>query len=142
MKLINKVLIALMIFLGSSIVNVMTGQEEEETIKSMAEFEKTTYDFGDIVQGKPVKAVFKVKNTSMVPLTIQRVKPTCGCTVADYPKDPIMPGETGKIVATYNAKGVGPFTKTVYVYTNSTDPKITLYMKGNQIKPDQAKSED
>ena len=137
MKTVNSFAIALVLFLGTSYGYVVNAQQEEEQIKSMAEFDKTTYDFGNIVQGVPVKAIFKVKNTSLVPLTITNVKPSCGCTVADYPKDPILPGETGEIVATYNAKGIGPFTKTVTVYSNSSEPTIVLHLKGTQVKADE-----
>lgn len=141
MKILNRLLIVVILFIAGSLLNVVKSQEEP--IKPMAEFSTTTYDFGKIEQGIPAKAIFKVKNTSLVPLIISNVKPTCGCTIADYPKEPIRPGETGEIAATYNAKGLGSFSKTVYVYTNSEQSQITLYMKGVVVKKeDLEKAED
>lgn len=131
MKVLNKLAIVIMIVTGLSFVNKTMAQESE--LKPMAEFDKTTHDFGQVPQGIPVKAIFKVKNTSMVPLVITNVKPTCGCTVADYPREPIKPGETGEIAATYNARSVGPFTKTVHVYTNTNEGLVDIYMKGEVV---------
>ena len=127
----NKLAIVTMMIIGLSFVNKTIAQDSE--LKPMAEFDKTTHDFGKVPQGIPVKAIFKVKNTSMVPLVITNVKPTCGCTVADYTKEPIKPGEMGEIAATYNAKSVGPFTKTVHVYTNTAESIVDVYMKGEVV---------
>ena len=133
MKKRTQVISFIFVLAGFLFTNNLMAQEESETIKPMAEFNVTTYEFGKIQQGIPAKATFIVKNTSMVPLVITNVKPTCGCTVADYPKEPIRPGETGEIVATYNAKTPGNFTKTVKVFTNTAEGLINLYMKGEVI---------
>jgi hypothetical protein len=93
----------------------------------------TTIDFGKIEQGKPVTAEFLFQNPSMVPLIISSVRPTCGCTVADYTKEPVQPGKSGKIGVTYNAASSGPFTKSILVSTNADEANITLIIKGEVV---------
>jgi hypothetical protein len=93
----------------------------------------TTLDFGKIEQGKPVSAEFEFKNPSMVPLIISSVRPTCGCTVADYPKEPVQPGKSGKISVTYNAAASGFFQKSILVSTNATEGNTSLIIKGEVI---------
>lgn len=93
----------------------------------------TTKDFGKIEQGKPVAAEFEFKNPSMVPLIISSVRPSCGCTVADYPKEPIQPGKAAKISITYNAAASGMFQKSVLVTSNATDGNTTLIIKGEVV---------
>ena len=96
------------------------------TIKWQSE----TIDLGEVEQGKPVSAYFELENTGSVPLIISRVKTSCGCTVSDYERDPILPGETSKIKATYNAKAKGAFNKTITVYANTESGNKLLVLKG------------
>jgi hypothetical protein len=94
----------------------------------------TTMDLGKIEQGKPVTVEFEFSNPSMVPLIINSVRPTCGCTVADYPKEPVAPGKTGKITLTYNAASLGTFTKSTTVTTNASEGNTSLVIKGEVVK--------
>lgn len=94
---------------------------------------ETTLDFGKIEQGKPVNAEFEFKNPSMVPLIISSVRPTCGCTIADYPKEPVQPGKSGKISVTFNAASSGFFQKSIVVSTNATEGNVSLIIKGEVI---------
>jgi hypothetical protein len=59
------------------------------------EWKKTSYDFGSIPFNKPVKVEFSFKNPGMVPIIIRNVESSCGCTVADFPKQPIISGAEG-----------------------------------------------
>jgi hypothetical protein len=97
------------------------------------EWNSTTVDFGKIEQGKPVSAEFEFKNPTMVPLIINSVRPTCGCTVADYPKEPILPGQSGKIAITFNAAAGGAFTKAIIVTSNATEGNTNLIIKGEVL---------
>lgn len=107
-------------------------QESKEVASSM-KWESGTVDFGKIPQGKPVVANFTFTNTSMVPLIINSVSTSCGCTVADYPKEPVLPGKTAVISATFNAAAAGPFQKSVLVSTNATEGRSTLILKGEVV---------
>ncbi|MBN2350495.1 MAG: DUF1573 domain-containing protein [Bacteroidales bacterium] len=94
----------------------------------------TTYDFGKIPMSKPASAEFEFLNPSMVPLIISSVKPSCGCTVADYPKEPIAPGKKGKIIVGYNAATPGQFQKSIRVQTNTAESITMLIIKGEVVK--------
>ena len=102
-------------------------------VTSVIDWTGKTYDFGKIPQGKPVTAEFQFKNPSMVPLIIYSVKPSCGCTVADYPKEPVPPQKTGTIKVTFNAASPGFFQKSVVVATNAGEESETLIFKGEVI---------
>lgn len=95
---------------------------------------KTTHDFGRIAQGKPVVAEFTFTNTGELPLLIAQAKGSCGCTGVDYPKERIMPGQSGLIKATFNAAASGTFNKSVLVESNAEGGIVALYVKGNVVK--------
>lgn len=88
---------------------------------------KAVYDAGNVAVGEVIKASFKVENTGDSPLVISDVKPTCSCTVSDFPKDPIAPGETGVIKATVDTKNasVGRLQKSIRILANTT-PDVTI----------------
>jgi len=92
-----------------------------------------TIDVGQIPQGTPKAIVYEFKNTGKTAVVITSVQGSCGCTATDYTKEPILPGKTAKVTATYNAANKGAFTKTVTVTTSAeTTPKI-LTLKGTVI---------
>lgn len=98
------------------------------------EWETTSVDLGDIPIHKPVKVEFTFNNPGMVPIIISEVKPSCGCTVADFPKQPILSGTQGKITVTYDAELSGYFSKTISVYSNTEDKVTELFIKGTVVK--------
>jgi hypothetical protein len=76
--------------------------------------------FGKIAEGQKLEVSFRFKNTGDHPLVIQRVQPSCGCTIAEQPTAPVLPGEEGVIKATFDSeqrKGINQ--KTLYVYANT-----------------------
>jgi Protein of unknown function (DUF1573) len=94
---------------------------------------ETVFDFGSIKQGAPVDHEFEFTNLGSEPLIISNVQVSCGCTVADFTKDPIAPGAKGYVKASYNAAKAGAFTKTVTVQAN-TDTYPVLTLKGTVIE--------
>jgi Protein of unknown function (DUF1573) len=77
-------------------------------------------DFGKIREGQKLEVAFRFKNTGDKPLVIQRVQPSCGCTVAEQSKEPVAPGAQGQIRATFNSEGrTGINHKTLFVYANT-----------------------
>jgi hypothetical protein len=96
------------------------------------QYEKTEYDFGTVKEGAVVEHVYKFKNTGAVPLIIQSAVASCGCTVPDYSKKPIPPGQSGEIKVRFDsATRPGIQNKQVTVTAN-TEPAITrLTIKGN-----------
>lgn len=82
-------------------------------------------DFGTITEGDTVQRDFKFANAGEFPLIINNVSTSCGCTVPQWPRDPIGPGETSSILVKFNSRGkMGPQAKTISIYAN-TDPAVT-----------------
>lgn len=82
--------------------------------------DSTTQDLGKIKEGSVVEISWKFKNTGNKPLIIAEARGTCGCTIADKPKEPIAPGQDGMIKARFNSEGQAPnVTKTVSVDANT-----------------------
>ena len=97
-------------------------------------FEKTTIDFGTFSQDTPVQtATFRFTNVGNAKLVINYVHPSCGCTVAEYPKDYISPGATGEIKVTYNGEGKmpGKFKKHIQIFTNCKDDLTRIFIMGD-----------
>jgi hypothetical protein len=98
-------------------------------------FDVTEMDFGTIKQGDIVTREYKFKNTGKEPLIINEAHGSCGCTVPDYPKEPIKPNGTGVIKVTFNSAGkMGQQDKTVTL-TYDTDKQIILHLKGTVEAP-------
>jgi len=77
-------------------------------------------DLGTITEGQKMEVSFRFKNVGDKPLVIERVQPSCGCTVADAPKEPIAPGKEGVVKGVFDSNGkVGPNHKTLTVIANT-----------------------
>jgi len=98
-----------------------------------AKWDKTVSDFGEIEQGIPKEAEFKLTNEGKEPLLIQTAKAGCGCTNLKYSQEPVLPGKSTIIAATYNAAAMGAFTKSITVTTNADPNPVMLLIKGTVI---------
>jgi hypothetical protein len=98
--------------------------------KAAITWENQTLDLGAVQHQVPRSVEFKFKNTGKAPLIISNVSTSCGCTVADFPKEPIMPGQKGSIKATYNAASFGKFQKTLAVSSNAQEGPMVLTITG------------
>ena len=100
-------------------------------------FEKLTNNFGNFEESNPVqKATFTFTNIGDKPLVINQAIASCGCTVPNYTKQPIMKKKKGTISVTYNGKGKFPghFKKTITVRTNGKVEMTRLYIEGNMTE--------
>jgi len=106
-----------------------------ENWNSGIEFEKETHDYGTIKNGADGTCEFKFKNTSKEPITITNARGSCGCTVPEWPKEPIAPGKSSSIKVSYDTKRAGAINKnvTITVQNPAKDKTSTkmLYIKGN-----------
>lgn len=96
-------------------------------------FDKLAHNFGTFNEADPSqKAVFTFTNVGDQPLVINQAVASCGCTVPNYTKQPIAPGQKGQISITYDGKGrfPGHFKKTVTVRTNGKVELTRLYVEG------------
>ncbi|GAB4007761.1 DUF1573 domain-containing protein [Spirosoma sp. KCTC 42546] len=101
--------------------------------KGVLKFAKETHDFGKVEQGKPVTYVFEFKNTGTDPVVINDAQASCGCTKPSWTREPVMPGKTGTVSATFNAAAAGPFNKSVTVTSNAEAGQTVLYLKGEVV---------
>ena len=98
------------------------------------EFKQDTHDFGTIEEGPAAEHEFVFKNTGTEPILIQQVHASCGCTTPSYSKDPVLPGKTGIVKASFNTKGRGgaPFNKSITI-TSNAGTKV-VFIKGTVEK--------
>ena len=110
----------------------------DKTPKTSIKFNKDSHDFGNIEQDTENKYSFTFTNTGNEPLKIKNAKGSCGCTVPNYPKEPIMPGKTGQIDVVYKpAKQKGNQSKTVTASANTNPENTILRISANVNSPDE-----
>jgi hypothetical protein len=110
--------------------NAPTGREPE------IRFERDVHDFKVISQGERVTTAFRFKNVGGSPLLIEEASGSCGCTVPEYPKEPIPPGGEGVINVEFNSEGKsGQQEKTVRLTTNCKEATKVLTIKANVVIP-------
>jgi hypothetical protein len=129
MKKIFSLFVAFFVFVAASYAQ-----------KGVMKFAQETHDFGKIEQGKPVTHVFEFKNTGSDPVIINDAQASCGCTKPSFSREPIMPGKSGSISATFNAAAPGQFTKTVTVTSNAAASQAVLYLKGEVVTQKEAQA--
>lgn len=94
-------------------------------------FEKTIYEFGVIQDGEKIQTTFKFKNIGKTPLIIADATATCGCTVPEYPKTPIKPGEGGSITVVFDSHGkIGLQDKAITIISNANPEAEKLHLVG------------
>ena len=97
-------------------------------------FDETTHNFGKFSEKNPIVTHnFTFTNIGETPLIINQAAASCGCTVPEYTKDPIKPGEKGSIKVTYNGTGKFPghFKKSITVMTNGAVEMTRIYIEGD-----------
>lgn len=108
----------------------MASAQKQAEIK----FDKTTHDFGTFSSKNPVvSCTFTFTNVGEKDLVINQAMASCGCTIPEYTRKPVKPGEKGELKVTYNGTGKWPghFKKNITVMTNGAVEKTRLYIEGN-----------
>lgn len=104
------------------------------------EFESDFHDFGRVIQGEKVSFGFKFTNTGKSDLIISNVSTSCGCTVPDFPKTPVKPGESHKIDVKFDSEGRrGYQNKTVTINSNTQPSTQVIRIKAEVILPEEIK---
>jgi hypothetical protein len=117
-----------------SVVPTTTSKTILELTTTPITWKSDTIDVGEIPQGTPKVINYEFTNTSDKTVVITKVQGSCGCTATDYTKEPIAPGKTANVKATYNAANKGAFTKTVTVTTSAEETAKVLTFKGIVIE--------
>ncbi len=104
--------------------------------KTTMTFEKMEHDYGKVEQQTKNEYIFKFTNSGTNPLVISNAKGTCGCTVPEYPKEPIMPGEDGEIKVEYSSRtSKGVQTKMVNITANTVPEQTQLKITADVQAP-------
>ena len=121
---------------GADVIPAPTGP------KTTIQFAEMEHDFGTIEQNTKNPKTFTFTNTGTEPLIISDAKGSCGCTVPDYPREPIAPGETGNIEVVYSpGSQKNQQTKTVTITAN-TEPATTVLRIKADVTPGAAAATD
>jgi len=105
--------------------------------QGVLKFKSESHDFGIVEEGVQASYTFEATNTGNQPVVISNVQASCGCTTPEWPREPIMPGATAKIKASYNSQGrPGVFNKSITVTSNTEEASKVLYIKGVVEKKD------
>jgi hypothetical protein len=142
--MIKKLLYVLLIITanaGFSRAQDKTAGDAIDANKAEITFEADEFNFGTIKQNDIVNHEFVFTNTGKEPLVITESHGSCGCTVPQWPKEPIKKGEKAVIKVTFNSAGkMGMQDKTVTITSNAkTNPKV-LHLKGTVLTKEEAES--
>lgn len=103
----------------------------QEKIPVLALLDSATYQFGEVKEGAVVEHSFKFKNGGQFPLIINNVTASCGCTIPEWPREPIAPNQESAIKVQFNTKGKpGQQVKTITVYANTQPAYSELRLQG------------
>ena len=136
-------LVTILSFVFFSIANAQDNLSiDPPGLTTTIKFDQTEFEYGAVEQGEKIRHVFTFSNTGNEPLIITKAKGSCGCTVPNWPKAPILPGESGEIAVVFDTKGKkGKQAKRVTITAN-TEPAMTfLTIKGEVLVPDEAIAE-
>ena len=124
--------VVLVFFFGSLLVScrenekqkngstVMQIPKDSSLFTNITWLDSTVRNFGTIPEGQKLEVTFRFLNSGTKPLIIEKVQPSCGCTIAEQPDEPVLPGKEGVIKASFNSEGrLGINHKKMYVYANT-----------------------
>lgn len=113
------------------VTNSKSAEGEKDVPVSAIKFEEELFNFGEVLEGEKVTHAYKFKNTGNNDLIINNASGSCGCTVPEWPKDPIKPGETGIINVVFNSENrAGNAEKSVTIFANTEPSKTVIRLKG------------
>ena len=99
-------------------------------------FTDTLINFGQMDFSSEGVKEFVFTNTGVAPLLLTHVRSTCGCTIPEWSKEPVNPGDTGRIQVRYDTHRIGRFRKSVYVYSNAIEGPQRLLISGEVLRPE------
>jgi len=102
---------------------------------SMIRFEEDTFRFGEVLEGEKVSHAYRFTNIGNNDLVIANASGSCGCTVPEWPKEPIKPGKSGVINVVFDSeRRAGKAEKSITIYANTEPSRHVLFLKGT-VKP-------
>lgn len=129
----KNIIFSLMILVAFA--STLHAQDNQISKSDSIVFDKLEHDYGTIKNGSDGNSVFTFTNKGQKPLILTNVRAACGCTVPQWPREPIAPGEKGEIKVKYNTNISGPFTKTISVNSNAVNSIVRLKITGKVENP-------
>ncbi len=103
----------------------------DSLLKGSFKFDTTVFNFGTILEGEQVSTEFSYLNTGKADIIISKIETSCGCTVPEYDKDPVKPGNRGSIRVRFDSNGKsGTQYKTIRIFSNSEEDIFELVITG------------
>lgn len=131
MKKVFSLFIVMAFVIGAVAQNAAPGKSSKKVKEPEITFEKLVHDYGNITKGDNGTCEFVFKNTGKADLILTNCRSSCGCTVPEWPKDPIGPGKKAIIKVKYNTQRIGAINKTITVESNAVNNRVVLSIKGN-----------
>lgn len=96
-------------------------------------FKSLVHDYGTIEQGGDGTCEFSFTNTGKEPIVLSGVRASCGCTVPEWSKEPVLPGQTSVIKVKYDTRRLGAINKSIVVNSNAINSPVILKITGNIV---------
>lgn len=130
-KIVSFAMALMCVFTLSAQNDASSAKKDKKSKEPVILFEKTVHDYGNIHKGDNGVCEFVFKNTGKSDLVLTNVRSSCGCTVPDWPKNPIPPKKSAVIKVKYDTHRVGPINKNITVESNAENNRVVLNIKGN-----------
>jgi len=120
---------------GASATSAGSTVSATQTNAPVMNFDKSSYDFGKINRGDKVTYNFKFTNTGKSPLIITSAVASCGCTTPNWPKTPVVPGQSGQVAVVFNSTGrIGLQDKMVTITANTNPAQTVVHLVGEVLE--------
>ncbi|MCG8311137.1 MAG: DUF1573 domain-containing protein [Cytophagales bacterium] len=138
MWLLNKIIFLTFILFYYSVISFAQESHQSDSLNyARITFEKTDFDFGDMKQGEKAAHVFQFRNTGNLPLILNNVLSTCGCTVPEWPRIPVYPDSLGQIKVVFDSKSkIGRQNKVITIRSNSRGGDFRLRVAAMVLPPE------
>ena len=133
MKKAFAILVVAIITISNSCSQGPGDNQKKDKKAPYIKFENIVYNYGTITQGSDGSCEFIFENTGKNPLVLSNVRPSCGCTVPKWSKEPIKSHKKSSIKVKYNTRRIGSFSKSITVTSNASNSPIVLIIKGKVV---------
>ena len=119
---------------ADDVSNSESAEGKKDIPLASIKFESDTFNFGEVMEGEKVSHSYKFTNTGKNNLVISKAYGSCGCTVPEWPKEPIKPGASASIDVVFNSENRGgKAMKSVTILSNTEPSQTVVYLVGNVI---------
>ncbi len=138
----KKIILSISAVFFFGMLSAQTVETTPTVIQTEITFTSLEHDYGTVEYSANGTCEFEFTNSGKEVLTLTNVQASCGCTTPDWSREPIKPGNKGKITVKYNTMIPGTFQKQIRVYSNATTSPVVLTIKGvvnPQVQPQPTK---